>query len=286
MNNQPNEQLDQLLDRAIAALRGLEPSDAPPAELVASTIERMRLSDFQSTTSTLEPDLVRLANRRQLMFRIARYSSAVAAAVLIAVFSWLVLTGDGSTAFAGMIENVKKAESVVLTNKQTIGIGRTMDVKMYFQGHKMRMELPGGSAFIADLENGSAYELNIAAKTARRIPVDPSGGFGIPNPVEQLQKVKPNDAKLLGEETLDRRKVQLYHVDRVDLLDAKGKGEMKIWVDPETNLPVKIVVDNPNVERSKRTTLTFIDIVWNKELDGALFQVPDDFIIKEAVDGK
>jgi outer membrane lipoprotein-sorting protein len=285
MNNQPNEQLDLLLDRAIAALLIQQSSDQPPPELVAATTERMR-NALSQPDPIAEPNRTRLAERRALMFRIARYSSAVAAAVLIAVFSWLALTGDGSTAFAGMIQNVKKAESVVLTNKQTIGIGRTMDVKMYFQGHKMRMEPPGPIAYVADLQTGSAYELNAAAKTARRIPVDSRGGIGIPNPVEQLQKVKPNDARLLGEETLDRRKVQLYQVDRVDLFDAKGTGEMKIWVDPETSLPVKLVVDNPSVERSKRTTLTFTDIVWNKELDAALFQVPGDFTIKEAADAK
>ena len=41
MNNKPNEQPDELLARATEALRDEHSSDAPPPELVASTIERM-----------------------------------------------------------------------------------------------------------------------------------------------------------------------------------------------------------------------------------------------------
>ena len=276
MNNKPNEQLDELLARATNALRDGQPSDAPPPELVASTLERMRLLDSQPTTTTHEPDAVRLAERRQLMFRIARYSSAIAAAIVVAVFSWLFFADQTTAAFAGVIENVKEAKSVTLTNKQTIGIGRTMDTKMYFEGKKMRLEIPGVMAYVADFGAATAYELDLVRKSARSIPVN----AGIPNPVEQLRKVKPDDARLIGEEQIGGRKVQVYQVDKVDFLDAKGQGQMKIWVDLETDLPVKLLVDNPNAERSKRTTLNFTDIVWNQELDDSLFQVPADFTAK------
>jgi outer membrane lipoprotein-sorting protein len=281
MNNKPNEQLDDLLARATEALRDGQPSDAPPPELVASTIERMRLLDSQPTTITLEPDIVRLAKRRQLMFRIARYSSAVAALIAVSVFGWLLFMNQGNHAFAGMLENVKKAESVTLTNKQTIGVGRTMEMKMYFEGKKMRLEFPGITAYVTDFESMTGYELHIPKKVARSVPVDRGGAAELPNPVEQLRKVKPDDAMLIGEEQIDGRKVQVYQVDKVDFLDAKGQGQMKIWVDPETDLPVKLLVDNPNVERSKRTTLTFTDIVWNQDLDDSLFQVPADFTVTE-----
>jgi outer membrane lipoprotein-sorting protein len=170
----------------------------------------------------------------------------------------------------------------MLTNKQTIGIGRTLEMKMYFEGKKMRLEFPGVMAYVADFEAKTAYELDLTKKVARTIPFDAAGVMQMPNPVEQFRKVKPDDARLIGEEEIDGRKSQLFQVDKVDFLDAKGQGQMKIWVDPKTELPVKLLVDNPNVDRSKRTTLTFTDIEWNKELDDSLFQVPADFTIKTA----
>jgi hypothetical protein len=281
MNNQPNEQLDELLDRATAALRGAEPSDAPPADLVASTIERMRLSDSPPPLTASEPDKHRLAERRKLMFRIAGYSSATAAAVLLAVVGWLFFNNQGSHAFAGVIENVQKAESVVLTNRQTIGKQPTMEMKWYIQGEKIRMEVPGAVAFVTDLGDKTTYELNLRDKIAKALPTPESGRQAFANPVSHLQNARPEDARLIGKEQLSGKTVQLYRIEKIDFLGAKGAGEMKIWVDPETNLPVKILMDQPQKDRGSRNTIELTDFEWNKALEASLFLPPGDYTIKE-----
>jgi outer membrane lipoprotein-sorting protein len=281
MNNRPNEQQDELLARATEALRTRQPTDGPPPELVASTIERMRLLDSDSPTTTREPDLVRLAERRKLMFRIARYSSATAAAILVAVFSWMVFSNHGTPAFAGVIENVQKAESVTLTNKQTIGNGPAMTMKWYIQGEKVRMELPGAVAFVTDLGDKTTYELNLRDKTAKARPTPESGRQAFANPVSHLQNAKPENAKLIGKEQLNGKSVQLYRIDKIDFLGAKGGGEMKVWVDPETSLPVKILMDQPQKERGSRNTIVLTDFEWNAEIDESVFQVPADYTFGE-----
>jgi outer membrane lipoprotein-sorting protein len=282
MNNRRNEQQEELLARATEALRTAHPADGPPRELVASTIERMRFLDSQPSPTTLEPEVVRLAERRKLMFRIARYSSATAAAILVAVFGWLVVSDHGRPAFAGVIENVQQAQSVTLTNKQTIGEQPTMTMKWYIEGEKIRMELPGAVAFVTDLGEQTVYELNLRNKTATARPTPAGGRQAFANPVSHLQNAKPEDAKRIGTEELNGHTVDLYRLDKIDFLGAKGGGEMKVWVDPETGLPVKILMDQPQKERGSRNTIELTDFEWNKDLDESLFEIPADFTLNEA----
>jgi outer membrane lipoprotein-sorting protein len=281
MNNRRNEQ-EELLARATEALRAAHPDDGPPRELVASTIQRTRFLDFEPTPTTLEPDVVRLAERRKLMFRIARYSSATAAAILIAVFGWLFITDQGRPAFAGVIENVQQAQSVTLTNKQTIGKGPTMTMKWYIEGERIRMELPGAVAFVTNLGENTVHELNLRDKTATARPTPAGGRQAFANPVSHLQDAKPENAMQIGTEQLNGRPVELYRIDKIDFLGAKGNGEMKVWVDSETGLPVKILMDQPQKERGSRNTIELTDFEWNKDLDASLFVVPADFTVKEA----
>jgi outer membrane lipoprotein-sorting protein len=282
MNNRRNEQREELLARATEALRTAHPADGPPRELVASTIERMRFLDSQPSPTTLEPEVVRLAERKKLMFRIVRYSSATAAAILVAVFGWLVVSDHGRPAFAGVIENVQQAQSVTLTNKQTIGKQPTMTMKWYIEGEKIRMELPGAVAFVTDLGEQTVYELNLRNKTATARPTPAGGRQAFANPVSHLQNATPEDAKRIGTEELNGHTVELYRLDKIDFLGAKGGGEMKVWVDPETGLPVKILMDQPQKERGSRNTIELTDFEWNKDLDESLFEVPADFTLKEA----
>jgi hypothetical protein len=277
MNDRPNDQLDEMLARATNALRTAQPSGGPPPELVTSTIERLRFLDSQPSTTDLEPNLVRLAQRRKLMFRIARYSTATAAALLITAVGWLFFTNHGGPAFAGVIENVKKAESVTLTNKQIIGKQPAMEMKWYIQGEKIRMEFPGAVAFVTDLADKTVLELNLRDKIVRSRQIPEDGRQAFANPVSHLQNAKPEDARLIGEENLDGRTVQLYRIDKIDFLGAKSGGEMKVWVDAKTSLPVKIIMDQPQKERGSRNTIELKDFEWNKELDESLFKVPADY---------
>jgi outer membrane lipoprotein-sorting protein len=280
MNNRHNEQQEESLARATEALRASQPANGPPRELVSSTIERMRLLDFEPTPNTLEPDTIRLAERRKLMFRIARYSSATAAAILVAVFGWLFIADFGRPAFAGVIEKVQEARSVTLTNTQKIGNQPAMTIKWYIEGEKIRMELPGAVAFITDLGENTVYELNLRDKTATARPTPVGGRQAFANPVSHLQNAKPEDAKLMGTDQLNKREVQLYRIDKIDFLGAKGGGEMKVWVDPDSGLPVKIHMDQPQKERGSRNTIELSDFEWNKDLDASLFLVPADFTVK------
>jgi outer membrane lipoprotein-sorting protein len=100
--------------------------------------------------------------------------------------------------------------------------------------------------------------------------------------VSYLQNAKSEDASPAGKEQLDGQTVQVYRIDKIDFLGAKAAGEMKVWVNPESSLPVKISLDQPQKERGSRNTIVLKDFEWNKDLDDSLFQVPADFTIEEA----
>jgi hypothetical protein len=280
MNSRPNDHLDELLTSATEALRTATPHDEPPRELMASTIERLRALQADSHSSILSPGPARLAKRRELMFRIARYSTAIAAAIVIAVFGWQLFVDRSGLAFAGVIESVKKAESVTLTNKQKIGNAPTMELRWYLQGQRMRLELPGVFAYIFDLSQPTYLELNLIEKVAKARLANKEAREAFANPVEQIQRAKPEDAKRADDEQLDGRVVHVYRLNKVDFLGAKGDGEMTVWVEPKTNLPVKILINDPGDEKGGGVYMEFIDFEWNKKLDEQLFRIPEDFTFK------
>jgi hypothetical protein len=214
------------------------------------------------------------------MFRIARYSTAMAATILIAVFGWLLFVDRPRPAFAGVIESVRKAESVTLTNRQKIGNAPTMELKWYLQGQNMRIELPGVFAYIFDMSQPTYLELNLIEKVAKARPSNKEAREAFANPVKQIQQARPEDAKRGDDEKLDGRMVHVYRIDKVRFLGAKGDGEMTVWVDPKTNLPVKIVINDPGDEKHGGTYLEFVGFEWNKKLDEKLFIIPEDFTFK------
>ncbi len=121
-NNQP---VNDVLERALAALRATQGSEGPPARVIASTIEALHHLDQT-------PDIVRLPERRKRMFTVLRYSG-VAAVLMIAVALWSLDRNAGLT-FAQVIENVQKAQSVRFELHQKLGSQPALETRMALQG--------------------------------------------------------------------------------------------------------------------------------------------------------
>lgn len=100
------------LDLATAALRDMSIPDGPPSQLMASTVEALQ-------SASIPPDVIRLNERKQKMFRLIRYSGAAAAVALLAVLAgWLFLMdGTASPVFADVVKKIKNAKSVTFVTK-------------------------------------------------------------------------------------------------------------------------------------------------------------------------
>jgi len=232
------------------------------------------------------------------MIRLARYSGMSAAAlVLAALLGGLFLMDRTSTvAFADVadvIKNVKQAKSVTLTSRQKFGNQPEFTFKWSMQGNAVRMEIPDQLIHIADLKKKKGLQINIPRKTAYEFPLEKPVAGAFANPVDQIRRVNAKDAERIGEERLDGRKTIVYRFEKIDFLGAKGKGRMKVWVDPKTKLPVRIRI-GMNTRRGAKpqdrpfdTVMTLEDFEWNKSLDPKLFRlkVPDGYTVKQGRPG-
>jgi outer membrane lipoprotein-sorting protein len=276
------------LEQATEALRGAPVADGPPPHVVAATIRAL-----QSLNNA--PDTLRLSQRRSIMFRVARYGSLVAAALLIAVVAGWLLIPDrvAGTSFAGVIEKVNQAKSVTCLFKQDV-TGRVEPVrKLYIREDAMRMEAAGIGTFVFDMKLRKAIALDDRSKTVESPSLEK--GVPIPNPLEQFRKLKQQDAERIGEEMLDGRKVEVYRLKNVDLFEVKFRVqegdnvEMKLWVDSQTQLPVRFVVAFPEADAHNAQSLPipryleFSDFRWNEKLDPSLFslEIPQGYTLQK-----
>jgi len=229
------------------------------------------------------------------MFRIARYSGfAAAASILVVLGVWfLAMNGGAGVAFADVVQKVKEAKSVTLTCRQKIGRQPEMEFKWSLQGNAIRMEIPGQVTIISHIQNKKGLQLNHANKIAYQMPVHDDAAAGFANPIEQFRKIRPEDASRLGEEQVSGKKTIVYQVEKFEFMGIRAKGEMKIWVDPATELPVKIRIGLNSRRGSKAedrpfdTVMTFEQFEWNKPLDPKLFslEIPEGYEVKKGPPG-
>lgn len=289
MNDPSEKPADDLVGQAFDALSDSPIPEGPPANLVVSTVEALLASEDA-------PDNTRLLKRRKLMFRIARYSGfAAAASILLVLGVWfLAISGGAGVAFADVVQKVKEAKSVTLTCRQKIGRQPEMEFKWSLQGNAIRMEMPGQLTMIADTEQKKGLQLDPIRKIAYQIPAPKDAvTSNFTNPIEQFRKIRPKDARRLGEEQVNEQKTIVYQVEKFEFMDLIAEGEMKIWVDPATELPVKIRIGLNSRRGSKAedrpfdTVMTFERFEWNKRLDPGLFslKIPDGYKVKKGLPG-
>ena len=75
----------------------------------------------------------------------------------------------------------------------------------------------------------------------------------------------------------------VYRTDKVDMLLFEGKAKTNFWIDPNTDLPVKIVIQDRNPKSP--TLLRLEQFSWNKPLDEELFKldVPAGYTVRKVM---
>ena len=245
------------------------------------------------------------------MFRIAGYSSAVAAAVLfvIAATGLFLLDRTAAPAFADVVENVRKAKSVTFVTKMPTLVkgkeGGILQQKVYVQGEVLRMEVPSAQegvtvpadappillAIIMDPKQKKALQLDFTKKTAKFLKPDDDKKWAamakaFANPVEQLSQLKGDDAEHLGKEELDGVKTEVYKLKKKDIflgMHLTGGETAKLWVDAKSGLPVRITIEPAPNSKDKTPLFVFEQFKWNEALDADLFKLeaPKGFTIEK-----
>jgi outer membrane lipoprotein-sorting protein len=291
--NDNHRQPPDAVGLAVNSIRQMSIPMGPSPELLASTRELL-------LNSVPSPEEVRLQERKNRMFRIARFSGFTAAAIaLTAVVGWMLFQGGSSNvAFADMIEKVKAASSVqfILRHVPRKDLGEGIH-KYSIQGDHFRLDYPDLPVYNADV-------YIVDAKAKKKLALYPSRKIAQPGTlsddelkaitfIDQLSHLVPESAKQLADEMVDGRRTLVYEVDQLDGINfhllKNFQGRMKFWIDPESKLPVKMVA-KVSAFRGKGTPdipydsmLTYEKFEWNKPLDVSLFsmEIPEGYTVED-----
>lgn len=259
--------------------------------------------------SVKQPDLLRAIMKS----RITKF--AAVAAIIIGVF--LVLrhsTGQievTSPVFADVLEQIYKARTV--TYKETFYPERRPSFtteKMVIESGQMRSVLPHGDITIFDFSGGK--NLHLTPQTKRAILTHRVGRprrKQLFNYLDWVSRIHEESGEFAGQEEINGQMTDVFVIQ-------KDFGKTTVWVDPETNLPVRVErVSTPNPDREiivpemslalnefggeeneissiiisggkgiqKKMTIVMSDFVWDAELDESLFslEVPKGYSVEE-----
>ncbi len=220
---------------------------------------------------------------RSPVFRVSTAAVFVLTITSVALF---FRGGGAAFAFADFAAPILEAKTVKC--KMTIEMkgppARTMTSEvMVLDGFRMRqvMELPDMPELpdktkvvtIEDSRQGKSLLLVPASKTAtvrtatknRKDKTPESGSLFTVLRLFQLVEEKPDavEHESLGEKEIDGRKVVGFHI-------SSPVGDLILWGDPETGLPVRVETTS-GIEGSVKATFT--DFAFNVDLDESLFSL-------------
>src|SRR5262249_55266718 len=144
-------------------------------------------------------------------------------------------------------------------------------LKAYVQGDLLRLDIttdsydpksPADKVIGADLKDRTGWEIDQAPKSYKTFALNDEAMKLLGKPMEMLTNVADKDsglgdkqAELIGDETLNGRKVQVYRLlpGNFPLQEWKiEKGNLvKVWVDAESGLPVRIEGDFAELSTEK-----------------------------------
>jgi outer membrane lipoprotein-sorting protein len=268
-NNPPP---DDLLDRAIEAVRHRGAQMCPPADVTF----RVKAQLEHQQRKTL------LKERVLTMFWKARYPSAAAAVLIAAMIGWMLLGPTAGVAFADVLQNMREVRTATFNSRTEMeGQPPVTGRNFYMQPGSIRVEIdaPFKSIMIWDYEAERGISLMPEQKKA--IPMDFRGAAAEaapPNPFAMAHVIPPGAAQLLREEEMEGKMTNVYHAKLED-------QQITFWADAKTALPVKVEwIQKPAGMPEQRTVMTGFQ--WNPVLDEALFSiaVPKGYEIFQTVD--
>ena len=264
------EFLEPPLEAAVQAVLAEQlPNDAE--ERVRQRARRLATASTVTVSATLSTGHQRRRTKRAVI-------AAIASAALVLVAVTLMLDRSTSRVFAQVVEKMKAASSVRFTTAMRLGQQPEVGGVMWLEGNRLRHEQWNGELVtVADLDRKQALMLSTKRKESQLLEMEADVARVFANPIDQLRNVKSNEAEPIGEETLEGRRTLAFRIREINLMGIKGHGEMLVWVDATTNLPVKIQVRDPDPKTS--TEIRFEKFVWNQPVEARLFSLiaPEGF---------
>lgn len=255
---------DVLLDQATQRLR-----DAAPSEIPSGLVD--------STIAAIQNRPAPVKRTRGLGAMGLRWSNIAALVVAMAGTAAVVMHRSASVALAQVVDKVAAADSVRFVLIYGSAVDEAKELQCVMQGTKARVQHPQGVVMLADTDSMECLYLDTKNKAAGRFKLPERVAVELAmNPVEQLRQARSEDAKPLGNELIDGKNAALFRVSGVKLFGTESdKGEMRIWVDSASMLPLKI-----EIRLGETPVVTFKNLTWNSAIDPALMrmEIPDGYV--------
>jgi outer membrane lipoprotein-sorting protein len=300
---------DDVLDRAAEALRGTTVPAGPPAETLARTIEAMEqvvASSFANPTTTFR----RIKNMKSVI-KVALAASILVAAGI--AFVWVCVGGHSATlAFAAVAEAIGGIRSATYDCICEIDGRKTSTSKcMFLAPSRERVETPAeaysATFTAAEGPDGKVVTKEVPSATPKELKSEGVGGIMIldyqtgkglvlapkmktaqvmdmrklmakrgpkPNMFEMIRQVVREGNSASGEkvETLGEKEVEGQKAVGFRI-PIRGMGNMTLWADPQTALPIRIEYDKMELADGKRLRIMMNNFRFDIELDHALFSL-------------
>ncbi len=207
----------------------------------------------------------------------------VAAVFLICAFGVWLASIAMATTFAAVLKEMRKATSVIYTQRVEFTEGPTaeMDVMRNSEG-SMRLNYGDSETQVCDVKQDKIMMLNHTDKTARIIDDRFAKGDVPPDDfIGAFMGLAKDAGTFAGQEMIDGRTANIFLIEQ-------QSQRMKVWTDPETNLPIRIEAISL-AQKDKPVPISqakwiFRDFVWGSQLDESLFQavVPEEYVTSSA----
>lgn len=262
--------MSDIVDRAAEALRNAPIPAGPPADVLAATTAAVGMA---AETNHSE--------RRRRVMRYVRRTGALTAAAAIVGLIW-GFRATPASAWAESIDRAVAAETVTAALIQQAGDGPAQKSKVYGRGSSIRMDIYRDDAdairdgkrapsvtYVGDVKAKKGVMIDHRAKTV--IPLPGFSGYGQPfsHFVDRFYQLRGQTIQETREDETEGKPARVYKMTVIDALGMRGKADVSAWVDPSTQLPVRLDIDDAN--EKVRLRLRFENFAWNEKLDDVLF---------------
>jgi len=224
---------------------------------------------------------------------------AAAAVIIVAVFLGLTIPGGPDIASVSWGKVIEKVEQIpALTFDMTTEISYSENNKLTIEsenyvagdyGTKSSLYL-NGELFALKYrlpKKNVAYQIRPKDKTYIRIDMSDeqaAKGKDPDDPRTWLKMILSDDYTKLGRDNINGVNVEGIECSPAEMVGDEN-GIMRLWVDVQTNLPVRIELEKLGMEGGQMRPQKFVmdNFQWDVELDANIFEpnIPDDYILKE-----
>lgn len=165
-------------------------------------------------------------------------------------------------AYTDVLGNVRKYKT--LTWKVTIPDKAAITQAMALEPYYVRIVLPGGKVWLLDRHERKVILMNPAKKTAKITFIKHQP----PDIYETLSDFK--NMSQLSTEQIGQR--QIGKIQAIGFDASIGHDQATVWIDPQTQLPIRIEFFRTNESSQTEPEFIWSDIVFDVELDESLFR--------------